>query len=244
MDDDFPPRFESIERANYSDADFESVFGVDEAGKGPVLGSMFAAAVRVADSDDLPAGIDDSKNVAPARREEIAAELRADDRVAVGVAEIPVARIDGDEDMNTLTVAAHAEAAAQVVDGDGAEGIADAGDTSEERFARRVANRIPERVELTAEHGADEAYPVVGAASIVAKVERDAHVAALADTYAEEYGPALGELGSGYPGDSTTREFLAAFVAEEGELPDCARRSWSTCEDVLAAAEQSGLGEF
>jgi ribonuclease HII len=235
------------------------VFGVDEAGKGPVLGSMFAAAVRVADPADLPAGIDDSKNVAPERREEIAVELRADDRVAVGVAEIPVERIDGEADMNTLTVAAHAEAVAQVFEFDAEdeetvrapdggeahpEGIADAGDTSEERFARRVADRVPADVALTAEHGADEEYAAVGAASIVAKVERDAHVASLSEAYAEEYGPALGELGSGYPGDSTTREFLEAFVAEQGCLPDCARRSWSTCEDVLAAAEQSGLTDF
>jgi ribonuclease HII len=233
------------------------VFGVDEAGKGPVLGSMFAAAVRVPKPGLLSADIDDSKNVAPERREEIAAELHSADRIAVGVAEIPVARIDGDEDMNTLTVAAHAEAISRVLGSEASapegvaeefprqpEGIADAGDTSERRFARRVADRVPAEVALTAEHGADEEHPVVGAASIVAKVERDAHVAAIAETYAESYGPELAELGSGYPSDPTTREFLETFVAEEGELPDCARRSWATCEDVLADAEQSGLGEF
>src|SRR6056297_1846002 len=192
---------------------------------------MFAAAVRVPDPALLPAGIDDSKNVAPERREEIAAELRAADRIAVGVAEIPVARIDGDEDMNTLTVAAHAEAISQVLG-------------NEASVAEGVADRVPAEIALTAEHGADEEHPVVGAASIVAKVERDAHVAALADEYAENYGPRLGELGSGYPSDPNTREFLEAFVAERGELPDCARRSWATCEDVLAAAEQSGLGDF
>ncbi|MFC7082308.1 ribonuclease HII [Halorussus caseinilyticus] len=207
---------------------------------------MFAAAVRVSDSDALPAGIADSKRLAPKRRERIAAELRDADRIAVGVAEVPVERIDGDEDMNTLTVAAHAEAVGEVVGPDerAPEGIADAGDTSEERFARRVADRAPAEVSLTAEHGADDEYAVVGAASIVAKVERDAHVATLADRYADEYGPELGDLGSGYPSDSTTREFLESFVAAEGRLPDCARRSWSTCEDVLAEAEQSGLGEF
>ena len=233
------------------------MFGVDEAGKGPVLGSMFAAAVRVPKPGLLSADIDDSKNVASERREEIAAELHSADRIAVGVAEIPVARIDGDEDMNTLTVAAHAEAISQVLGSEASapegvaeefprepEGIADAGDTSEERFARRVADEVPTEVALTAEHGADEEHPVVGAASIVAKVERDAHVAALADEYAENYGPELAELGSGYPSDPTTREFLETFVAEQGELPDCARRSWATCEDVLAAAEQSGLGDF
>ncbi|NEU55609.1 ribonuclease HII [Halorussus sp. MSC15.2] len=224
------------------------MFGVDEAGKGPVLGSMFAAAVRIPDPTDLPAGIDDSKRVPPERREALAAELRDDDRIAVGVAEVPVERIDDPEtDMNTLTVAAHADAIAEVVPPNAdatVEGVADAGDTSEERFARRVADRAPAAVELTAEHGADDEHPVVGAASIVAKVERDAHVAALAERYVEAYGPELGDLGSGYPGDSTTREFLETFVAETGRLPDCARRSWSTCEDVLAAAEQSGLGDF
>ncbi|WP_115864822.1 ribonuclease HII [Halorussus litoreus] len=223
-----------------------AVFGVDEAGKGPVLGSMFAAAVRVADPATLPAGIDDSKNVAPARRTELAAALREDDRVTVGVAEIPVARIDGDSDMNSLTVAAHAEALSEVVESEecGVEGLVDAGDTSESRFARRVADRASAAVDLTAEHGADEAYAVVGAASVVAKVARDAHVESLAEEYRERYGEAFGDLGSGYPSDPNTREFLESFVAEFGELPDCARRSWSTCDDVLAAQEQSGLGDF
>ncbi|PSP56031.1 ribonuclease HII [Halobacteriales archaeon QS_1_67_19] len=226
------------------------MFGTDEAGKGPVLGSMFAAAVGVAERGVLPDGIDDSKNLPSERREAIAADLRADDRVAVGVAEIPVERIDGDADMNTLTVVAHAEALGTAVTGDGAvssaapEAIADAGDTSEARFARRVADRLAADVDVTAEHGADETHAVVGAASIVAKVARDSHVEALAEEYREEYGEAFGDLGSGYPSDPTTREFLERFVAERGRLPDCARRSWSTCEDVLARQEQSGLGEF
>jgi ribonuclease HII len=208
--------------------------GADEAGKGPVLGSMFAAAVR-APATAIPDAIDDSKRLSPARREALAADLRADDRVAVGLGEIPVERIDGDEDMNTLTVAAQAEAVAAVArDGDG--GVLDAGDTSADRFARRVAGRVPADVDLRAEHGADETYLLVGAASVIAKVERDAHVARLAETY--------GEVGSGYPSDPTTREFLRAYVEAVGELPDCARRSWSTSDDVLAAAEQSALDSF
>lgn len=212
------------------------MFGVDEAGKGPVLGSMFAAAVAVEDTELLPTGIDDSKNVPVARREEIAEVLHEDERVTVGVAEISVERIDSPEtDMNTLTVEAHAKALSQVVS-HSTDGFVDAGDTSEKRFGRRVADRIETDLDLTAEHGADESYAIVGAASIVAKVERDAHVATLAEQH--------GEVGSGYPHDSTTKEFLANYVAENGCLPDCARRSWSTCDDVLAAHEQSGLGDF
>jgi len=208
--------------------------GVDEAGKGPVLGSMFAAAVRV-DPPDLPDGVGDSKGIAPARREQLDATIReiAD---AVSVAEITVQRIDDPEtDMNTLTVAAHAEALAGVAQ-DGLAGTVDAGDTDADRFGRRVADRVDAPLDLTAEHGADDTDSVVGAASIVAKVARDSHVAALAESY--------GEVGSGYPSDPTTRDFLAEYVDRNGDLPACARASWSTCEDVLAAAEQSTLGEF
>jgi ribonuclease HII len=232
-------------------------FGVDEAGKGPVLGSMFAAAV-VVDPADLPDDVGDSKGIPANRREELAATIRerAD---AVGVAEISVERIDAEStDMNSLTVAAHAEAVdaaladldvpegratAATVEGESEDaalsGYVDAGDTNAVRFERRVADAVSRAGDLAlrGEHGADETYAVVGAASVVAKVERDAHVAALA----AEYGV---ELGSGYPSDPATREFLEAYVAGNGELPPCARSSWKTSQDALAAASQSSLGEF
>jgi ribonuclease HII len=209
-------------------------FGVDEAGKGPVLGSMFAAAVR-ADPATLPDGVGDSKGIAPARREQLDERIRAA-ADAVAVAEIPVERIDDPAtDMNSLTVAAHAEALDGVAT-DGLAGMVDAGDTDAERFGRQVADGLEPTVDITAEHGADETDPLVGAASIVAKVARDSHVEDIAAEY--------GDVGSGYPSDPTTREFLANYVDANGELPDCARTSWSTSQDVLAAAEQSTLEEF
>ena len=215
-------------------------FGVDEAGKGPVLGSMFAACVVVPESGVLPPGIDDSKRLSPARREELDAAIRADERIAVGLAEITPEEIDDPAtDMNSLTVQAHARAIEEVIEqvvGPDLLGIVDAGDTSAERFGRRVTEGVSVDVSITAEHGADERHAVVGAASIVAKVARDAHVQTIADCH--------GEVGSGYPSDSTTRTFLADYVDEHGDLPDCARSSWSTCADVLAAASQSALGDF
>ncbi|WP_281194564.1 ribonuclease HII [Halorubrum sp. F4] len=222
--------------------------GVDEAGKGPVLGPMVAAAVRT-DPESLPADVDDSKRVAPARRREIAAALRASDAVGVAVATVETSEIDApDTDMNTLTVRGQARAVRGVARA-GDRAVADAGDTSEDRFARRLREFVtdPERetappvenVAVEAAHGADESDPVVGAASIVAKVARDARVAAIDAAY-----PAYDGVGSGYPSDPTTRAFLAAYVADHGDVPPHARRSWSTCADALAAAEQSGLDEF
>ncbi len=228
--------------------------GVDEAGKGPVLGPMVAAAVR-ADPESLPAGVDDSKRVSPERRAEIAAALRANDAVDLAVASVEPAEIDAPEtDMNTLTVCGQARAVRGVVRS-GDRVVADAGDTSEARFARRLQDSVVEAEEtadadlvggtpvesvaVDAAHGADAADPVVGAASVVAKVARDARVAAIDAAY-----PGYDGVGSGYPSDPTTRGFLRAYVADHGDVPPHARRSWSTCADVLAAAEQSGLDEF
>jgi ribonuclease HII len=209
--------------------------GVDEAGKGPVLGSMFAAAVR-APPEAIPDGARDSKALTPDRREELASVLRSEERVASGLAEITPERIDDPEtDMNTLTVAAHAEALGAVARA-GDTAYLDAGDVNAVRFERRVGERLDVDVDLRGEHGADAAYPVVAAASVIAKIERDAHVADLAAEY--------GELGSGYPGDATTRAFLESYVSEHGQLPGCARASWKTSREALAAGEQTDLGAF
>jgi ribonuclease HII len=219
--------------------------GVDEAGKGPVLGSMFAAAVR-APLAALPDGVRDSKDLSPERREAFAEALRAEDRVGVGVAEITPGRIDDPgTDMNTLTVAAQAGALAAVAR-DGDEVCLDAGDVNAARFGRRVDDRLDADVDVRAEHGADASHSIVAAASVIAKVERDAHVADLAAEY--------GAVGSGYPGDATTRSFLDSYVEEHGRLPACARASWKTSQDALAAhgitggeagrQDQSTLGEF
>lgn len=219
--------------------------GVDEAGKGPVLGPMVCAAVR-ADPATLPDDVDDSKRVAPERRQAIAADLREREDVTVAVAFVEPAEIDRpDTDMNTLTVQGQARAVSRVV-ASGDRVLADAGDTSEERFARRLAEFVAEESAeaddtpvVDARHGADADDAVVGAASIVAKVARDARMTELDDAYDEFDG-----VGSGYPSDPTTREFLSAYVEAHGDVPACARRSWSTCDDVLAAAEQAGLDDF
>jgi ribonuclease HII len=224
-----------------ADADDGPRIGSDEAGKGPVLGPMVAAAVR-ARPGVVPDGVDDSKRLSAERRASIAATLRDRAAVAIGVAVVPTDRIDDPgTDMNSLTVAAHVEAVAGVARPDD-RAVADAGDVDAARFGRRVAEGVAADgpvVGVHAEHGADAADPLVAAASVVAKVERDARMEAIDAAY-PEHGP----VGSGYPGDPETRAFLRRYVGATGALPDCARASWSTADDVLAAAEQSSLSEF
>jgi len=213
--------------------------GCDEAGKGPVLGSMFAAAVVTPDPDVLPDAVADSKRLTPAKRTDLAATLRSDPAVTLGIAEVPVNRIDAsDTDMNTLTVQAHARAIADTLPADAEEVpvVVDAGDPDADRFARRVETACECSVAVTGCHRAEASHQTVAAASIVAKVRRDAHIETLADAY--------GAIGSGYPSDPQTRSFLASYYAEHGTCPPIARESWSTCADLRAAAEQSHLGDF
>ena len=208
------------------------MFGVDEAGRGPVLGSLFVACVSA--DIALPDGIDDSKRLAPARREALAAELRADEQVTIAVSEITASEID-DGRLNALTVAAMADAIDRAT-ATGESGVVDACDTDAARFGRRVRAETATDVAITAEHGADESHEHVGAASIVAKVARDGQISDLAAEH--------GAIGSGYPGDSTTRGFLREYVREHGDLPPFARESWKTSRDVLEAADQSALADF
>ena len=212
------------------------VAGADEAGKGPVLGSMFAAAVAAPGRDVLPDDVADSKTLSPERRTALAASIRETPEVAVGLAEVPPNRIDDPAtDMNTLTVTAQAEAL-NAVAADGLTCVVDASDVNPTRFARRLDRRLDPDVTVEARHRADETDDLVASASIIAKVERDAHVEALAAEY--------GAVGSGYPSDPTTRTFLAEYVRDHGELPPCARASWATSRTVLEAADQAALDEF
>jgi ribonuclease HII len=219
-------------------------FGADEAGRGPVLGPLVVGAVW-ADPEDLPDGVADSKTLSAERRDALANEMTGDDRIATATATVSPARIDDPAtDMNTLTVVAQAEAIGGVLADDDVDpdrapsGVVDACDVDAERFAERVSGAITIPVDLRAEHRADEAHPIVAAASVIAKVERDRRIAVLDETH-----HAI-PIGSGYPSDPQTRTFLAEYVSAHGELPDCARASWRTSNDVLRAAEQSALGDF
>jgi len=145
---------------------------------------MFAAAVHTEEPTALPDGIRGLEAALSRAPRGTGNRPAADERIAIGVAEITPARIDDPEtDMNSLAVAAHAEAIEGTVgdleragDVNGPiSGLCDACDTDADRFARRVTDACSlEGLAVDARHGADDDSPLVGAASIIAKVERDA----------------------------------------------------------------------
>ena len=83
-------------------------------------------------------------------------------------------------------------------------------------FVARLRKSLWPELQIVAECKADSTHAVVGAASIFAKVARDAEI------------HALGEVGSGYPHDPITRAWLRGFVDRNEPFPSCVRTRWGT----------------
>ena len=98
----------------------------------------------------------------------------------------------------------------------------DSMDIKPERLTIELETMHPD-VKVVAEHKADDRYPIVSAASIIAKVERDRAIQKIKKKYKD--------IGSGYPSDPKTIKFLKTIPP--GDLPDFIRRSWATVERII-----------
>ncbi len=96
----------------------------------------------------------------------------------------------------------------------------DACDSVPRRFRDNICDNLKSNCRVTALHKADRDYPLVSAASIIAKVERDREV----DKLRREHG----DFGSGYPSDPSTRIFFIERMRRGEPLPEYARKSWKT----------------
>lgn len=135
--------------------------------------------------------------------------------------------------MNELVARAHAEA----LDGVHCEtAYLDACDVIEERYGKTVGSFIHQPCTIIAKHKADSLYPVVSAASIVAKVTRDRAI--------EELSSEWGEIGSGYPADPITIVFLKEYIRKHQAPPLIARSSWATVKNIISDLNQKNLFDF
>ncbi len=201
------------------------IIGIDEAGRGSVIGSLFVAGVMNFEGLDS-IGVRDSKRLSPNKREELAAIIE-------GATDVQVIEVTADEiderrkrqSMNEITV----ELFARIIKLLNPDKVyVDAADVKPERFASNIMKRCDrDDIEIISEFKADVNYPVVSAASIMAKVYRDRSI--------RELSARIGaDIGSGYPSDSKTIEFLKHMLNErpKGHIPVYVRRSWKTIENL------------
>jgi len=204
------------------------ISGIDEAGKGPVLGPMCVAGVLL-DEKKLDAlsqmRVKDSKQLTAKRREVLAVGIKklADEYYILEVSPFQIDELRKIMTMNEIMVSCYVKVLEELKPD---HAFVDAADVIAERFGENIKKKYARKLEITSEHDADEKYPIVSAASILAKVQRDALVRLLEKKVGVE-------IGSGYPADPKTIRFLENWIKEHGSLPDFARSSWETAKKLV-----------
>jgi ribonuclease HII len=217
------------------------ICGVDEAGRGPCFGPLVVAGILAEnDTEMVRIGVNDSKQLTPKKREQLAPQII---RLATNYELIVLPAGDIDVLRKTMTInQLEVFMFSKIIEKLKPDVCyVDAADVNEERFGKDIVSNLSYKPKMISEHKADEQYPIVGAASILAKVTRDEHVRKIA----QELEPRLNlPLGSGYPADPVTKQFLSTWVSRFGTLPPHVRESWETCQQLIKNHKTKRLDDF
>ena len=215
--------------------------GVDESGRGPCFGPLIIAGVVTNDdSDFVKIKVRDSKKCTPERREDLAKKIK---EISIGyeVLVIPAQDIDDMRKVMTLNEI-EVNAFIKVLKKLKPDiCYVDSADVNEERFKSDILAGLSYKPEIVSKHKADDIYPVVSAASIIAKTRRDEEVRKLAEDLERKINL---PLGSGYPADPITKKFYITWLEKFGDFPPHTRRSWKSCKNFLKNKGLKKLDEF
>ncbi len=203
------------------------VGGVDEAGRGSIIGPLVVAGVSVRESKIArlrKIGVRDSKMLAPKARASLFGQIiSAADSICVH--KIDCATVDDSVVIKGLNKL-EAKAMAHVINNIPADEVyVDCCDVNPERYKGYIEDYLTCRPRLHSMHHADSLNVVVAAASIIAKITRDQEIQEIRKTYHN--------IGSGYPSDKVTMSFIRKWVEENGTAPHFARRSWKPLRMIL-----------
>ena len=212
------------------------ICGVDEAGKGPVLGPLVVAAVAVDNAKDIQdLGIKDSKQLTPAKRKELANLIKNKFSFAIEI--IEAERVDEYRKQNKLNDL-NREAFEKLISKLNPNvAYVDAADVNEHRFGKQIKEKLTNEndTDVISMHKADTKIDVVAAASIIAKETRENEIRKLKEE--------IGDFGSGYPSDERTIKFLKSFYADNGKWPTGTRKSWKTVKRIRPVKTLDDFGE-
>ncbi len=219
------------------------IAGVDDAGRGPIIGPLVIAAVLIPDDaqQELRAmGVRDSKLLTPESRTKLDAKIRS---FATKITFVEAQPNEIDDfvlhggrlrRLNFLEARMMAQVIGQL---EPEEAFVDASDVNEARYAENIREFLPvnlKGIKIFSEHHADRTYPVVSASSIIAKVRRDAAIEDLRSRY--------GDFGSGYMTDPKTMAFLREWRRTHADYPPIVRQSWKTIKEIEAEIGQTRFG--
>ncbi len=217
----------------------ELIAGIDEAGRGAVMGPMVIAGVSMDprhESKLRKLGVKDSKLLTPKRREKLAEAIEKLVRdvivIKIGPCKIDNYRKTG-VSLNQIEAIKMADIVNYLKPG---KVYIDSPDTNINKFQRFLKRMINHEHEMVLEHYADTKYMSVAAASIIAKVTRDKDIEELKEKH--------GKIGSGYTSDPVTIQWLENWLENNRKFPDFVRTTWITTDGMLKDKLQTRLTDW
>ena len=215
------------------------ICGIDEAGRGPVIGPLIVAGVLLNKEKEQrfkEKGVKDSKLLSHKVRCQLADFIKreADDYfiITVDVDEIDEA-VDSElknKNLNWL----EADKAVEIINKlDPDVAVVDCPSSVPEKFKAYLQNKVDKEVELIVEHKADLNHISCAAASILAKCLREESMEKIQKKY--------GNTGPGYPSNPVTQEFLKKNWEKH---PEIFRKSWASYKNQQTARKQKNLADF
>jgi len=201
------------------------VCGVDEAGRGSMLGPLVVAAIAI-EKSKIPElekiGVKDSKKLSPKMREKLYKKIiKIVDNYQISKA--TPKQIDlavSQHKLNNLELIHMAKVITKLQP---SISYVDSCDVNATRFGKEIAKITHSKIKSY--HHADSKFVVVSAASIIAKVTRDRAIASLSKKH---------PVGSGYPSDSKTISFVKHWFLQNGNLPAYVRKSWAPAKLIVS----------
>jgi len=211
------------------------VGGVDEAGRGSIIGPLVIAGIGIKESK-IPLlsemGVRDSKALTPKARARLFGQIM---KVAdsVCIRKVDPAEIDCSVSLRELN-RLEARVMAFVINNIMADEVyVDCCDVDPERYRGYIGQHLNCSSKVHSMHHADAINIVVSAASIVAKITRDQEIQRIRNKYRS--------IGSGYPSDEQTMRFIRRWVTKNGSAPEFARKSWKPLKLMLEQTAQCKL---
>jgi len=201
------------------------VCGIDDAGRGSMLGPLVIAGIILERSKIkslTSMGVKDSKKLTPTTREKLYKKIInfVDNYYAVKISPYAIDRSVRNHKLNSLEAVNMAKVISKLKP---QISYVDSCDVNPKRFGKQIAD-LSGIGKVRSYHHADSRFVVVSAASIIAKVTRDREIRKLQKIY---------DIGSGYPSDKKTVSFVKNSILNKKNIPKFIRTSWKPVQKLL-----------
>ena len=204
---------------------FVQICGIDDAGRGSMLGPLVIAGISL-DKKNIKKlsklGVKDSKKLSSCSREILYKKI-IEVVDSYFITKIPPRSIDASVKKHCLNNLEAKYMAKVVLKLNADTSYVDSCDVNPKRFGNEIS-KLSDNHKIRSYHHADSRFVVVSAASILAKVTRDKAIVRLNKKY---------ELGSGYPSDSKTVNFLRKYFEKNQVMPVFVRKSWKPVQKIV-----------